>query len=165
MSQVQPSRMDKIGACASAICAVHCVLTGAALGLLSVAGLSFLREPWIEEIFLASTAILGAWAMRHGWRRHGSLVPALFFVVGLGLVVTKHFAVGHDATGLWPMVISLAGAACLVTFFVLNARLPHKSCGCFEHTACQHEAGQDGSHRVSEETGSHLFSPRRSHPG
>ena len=34
--------LDKLGACASAICAVHCLLTGIALGLLSVAGLGFM---------------------------------------------------------------------------------------------------------------------------
>lgn len=131
--------MEKIGACASAICAVHCVLTGAALGLLSVAGLSFLREPWIEELFLASTALLGIWAMRHGLKRHGSWVPSLFFLAGLAIVVAKHFLFSHeDASGLG-VAVSLTGAASLVTFFVLNARLPHKACGCFEHTVCRHE--------------------------
>lgn len=138
VSQVRTNRLERIGACASAICAVHCVLTGAALGLLSVAGLSFLRQPWIEGAFLVSTLILGLWAMRHGLRRHGSWVPSIFFVSGLSLVVAKHFALGHDtasALGVW---ISLAGAGCLVTFFVMNARLPHKACGCFEHTDCEH---------------------------
>lgn len=138
MSQAIPSRIEKIGACASAICAVHCVLTGVALGLLSVAGLSFLREPWIEELFLASTAILGIWAMRHGLKRHGSWTPSAFFIVGLGLVVAKHFALGHEAAGAVPALLSLAGGASLMTFFVLNARLPHKACGCFERTTCAH---------------------------
>ncbi|HRK20298.1 MAG TPA: MerC domain-containing protein [Fimbriimonadaceae bacterium] len=139
MSLTTNSRIDKIGACASAICAVHCALTGAALGLLSVAGLSFLREPWVEALFLLSTVVLGAWAMRHGLRRHGSWIPAAFFIAGLGLVVAKHFLLGdheESAVGIWT---SLLGAGLLVTFFVLNARLPHKACGCFVRTHCPHE--------------------------
>jgi hypothetical protein len=131
--------MEKIGACASAICAVHCVLTGAALGLLSVAGLSFLKEPWVEELFLCSTALLGFLVMRHGLKRHGSWLPSVFFLTGLSLVVTKHFAIGHEDHGALGVVISLMGAASLVTFFVMNSRLKHKACGCFEHTACEHE--------------------------
>src|SRR5690349_19257729 len=111
VSQVSSDRLDKIGACASAICAVHCVLTGAALGLLSVAGLSFLNDPWVERGFLASTALLGAWAMRHGLKRHGSWVPSVFFLIGLALVVIKHFTFGHDDTGAVSITISLAGAA------------------------------------------------------
>jgi hypothetical protein len=130
--------MDKIGACASAICAVHCVLTGAALGLLSVAGLSFLREPIIEGLFLLSTALLGLWAMRHGLRRHGSWVPSIFFLGGLAIIVAKHFLVGHDGDAGLGVIMSLTGAASLVTFFLLNTRLPHKACGCFEHTMCEH---------------------------
>lgn len=139
VSHASPTRLDKIGACASAICAVHCVLTGAALGVLSVAGLSFLTEPLIEEIFLLSTALLGIWAMWHGWKRHGSWLPSLFFVVGLGLAVVKHFAIGHENAPGWAIWLSLAGAASLVTFFVLNSRLPHKDCGCFAHTECGHQ--------------------------
>lgn len=141
VSLTSSSRLEKIGACASAICAVHCALTGAALGLLSVAGLSFLREPWVEALFLLSTVVLGVWAIRHGLSRHGSWVPSMFFVAGLGLVVAKHFLLGdheESAAGIWT---SLAGAGLLVTFFVLNARLPHKSCGCFARTECEHEGG------------------------
>lgn len=140
MSHVSPTRLEKIGACASAICAVHCVLTGAAVGILSVAGLSFLTEPWIEEVFLGTTALLGLWAMWHGWKRHGSWLPSLFFVFGLGLAVVKHFAIGHENAPGWAFWLSLGGAASLVTFFVLNARLPHKSCGCFAHTKCEHSS-------------------------
>ena len=147
VSHVSPTRLDKIGACASAICAVHCVLTGAALGLLSVAGFSFLMEPWIEEIFLGSTALLGIWAMWHGWKRHGSWIPSLFFVFGLGLAVVKHFAIGHENAPGWAIWISLGGAASLVTFFVLNARLPHKSCGCFAHTDCGHPSSDPLNNR------------------
>lgn len=138
------SKLERWGACASAICAVHCVLTGAALGLLSVAGLSFLREPWVELLFLTSTVGLGTWAMRHGWHRHGSRLPAAFFIGGLGLVVAKHFLMGHEDASTMAIWTSLFSAALLTTFFVLNARLPHKSCGCFEHTVCGHSERMKG---------------------
>lgn len=138
MSSASPSRLDRIGACASAICAVHCVLTGAALGLLSVAGLTFLREPWVEAAFLLTTAILGGWSLRHGLRRHGSWIPSVFFLSGLAMIVAKHYVLGHEAGGGLGTALSVLGGLSLVTFFLLNARLPHKACGCFKGTRCEH---------------------------
>ncbi len=135
-------RMAKLGACASAVCAVHCVLTGAAFGLLSVAGLTFLREPWVELAFLGLTAVLGGWALRHGLRRHGSWVPSIFFLLGLAMVVAKHFALGHDAAGPVATLLPVLGSLSLIAFFVTNARLPHKACGCFRGTACGHRDPQ-----------------------
>jgi hypothetical protein len=136
VSQANSSRIDRIGACASAICAVHCILTGIAFGLLSVAGLAFLREPWVEALFFLTTLALGIIAMRHGLRRHGSWVPSAFFMAGLGIILVKHFLLESEP---WGAMTSLAGAALMVTFFVLNSRLPHKSCGCFKNTECPHE--------------------------
>jgi hypothetical protein len=130
--------MAKVGACASAICAVHCVLTGAAFGLLSVAGLAFLREHWVELTFLGTTGLIGIWALRHGMRRHGSWIPSAFFIVGVGMVVAKHFVVGHESAGFWALFLPILGSLSLVLFFVTNARLPHKNCGCFRGTQCQH---------------------------
>lgn len=132
------ARMDRIGACASAICAVHCVLTGAAFGLLSVAGLAFLREPWVEAIFFVSTVLIGGWALRHGLRRHGSWLPSAFFIAGLGLIVAKHLLLGEAETGFWAVVFAVASSLCLIAFFLTNARLPHKSCGCFQGVPCAH---------------------------
>jgi hypothetical protein len=139
---------DRIGACASAVCAVHCVLTASALGLLSVAGLSFLHHPVVEGLFLGATAVLGLWSVWHGRRRHGSWAPSTLFLLGLGLVLAKHFLSAHAQSGPLGIGLSLVGGASLVGFFVWNARLPHKACGCFAQTECAHEEHAEPGERL-----------------
>lgn len=138
-SGIVPRRMknqhlwDKVGACASAICAVHCVLTGVALGLLSSLGLGFFGNIWVDVIFVVIAIVVGAVAMWHGIRRHGSYVPALFYLGGLVSVMLAHFedfshgipvhAEHHH--GLATGILSAVGGLCFVTFHVCNLRLKH----------------------------------------
>ncbi|MBI3722145.1 MAG: MerC domain-containing protein, partial [Fimbriimonas ginsengisoli] len=62
--------LDKVGACASAVCAVHCLLTGLALGLLSVVGFGFLGSLTADIAFLGVALSVGLLAVFHGIRRH-----------------------------------------------------------------------------------------------
>jgi hypothetical protein len=116
---------------ASTICAVHCLLTGVALGLLSVMGLGFLGSPVAEFSFLTVAVVVGVAAVWHGSKRHHSVIPALMFVTGLACWLTSHFAFGHGTIG--GTVFSVAGGLCLVSFHVLNQRMAHV-CGC----GCKH---------------------------
>jgi hypothetical protein len=126
--------LDRIGAMASTICAVHCLLTGVALGLLSVLGLGFLGSERAEYGFLAVTVTVGFFAVWHGVRKHHSAVPASFFVLGLGCWVVSHFVFGHGhASGEHGTpggtTFAVLGGLCIVTFHLLNQRLAHR-CGC-----------------------------------
>ena len=131
--------LDKVGACASAICAVHCALTGVALGLLSVMGLGFLGNTLVDVIFIGIAAFVGILAVRHGINKHNSYVPALFFVVGLVCILTGHFAFGHDHSALgkngYSTLLNVLGGVCLVLFHYVNWRLQkaHHSCSCAHH--------------------------------
>ena len=130
---------DKVGAVASAVCAVHCLLTGVALGLLSVAGLGFVGSLWTDIIFLALVLSVGATAIIHGIRKHHSVVPALIFVGGLMMFLIGHFAFGHShvaqaaepwgPTRVAQVALSVGGGLCIVLFHVVNWRL-QKNCGC-----------------------------------
>lgn len=136
---MKPSRvnLDKVGAYASAICAVHCVLTGLALGLLSVVGLGFIGSSVTEAIFFLITVGVGTAALVHGIRRHHSAVPASIFASGLFCLLVSHFVFGHGHGGeqqsVGGTVFSVMGGFSLVAFHILNRRLGH-NCGC-EH--CQ----------------------------
>lgn len=132
--------LDRVGACASAVCAVHCILTGVALGLLSSLGLGFFGSLWVDIVFVLTAVIVGAVALRHGIKRHGSFVPALFYVLGLIAIVVAHF---EDFSHGWPVhqdhhhgsvptVLSIIGGSCFVLFHVLNLRLQHR-CNCRVH--------------------------------
>ncbi|MGV3617009.1 MAG: MerC domain-containing protein [Fimbriimonas sp.] len=125
--------LDRVGAYASAICAVHCLITGIALGLLSVVGLGFLGSPAAELGFFLLTVTIGTTALVHGHRKHHSIVPALVFVCGLGCLLVSHFGFGHDHDGHGSnppaTFLNVVGGLSLVIFHVLNQRLQHR-CGC-----------------------------------
>lgn len=129
--------LDRIGAFASAVCAVHCLLTGIALGLLSVLGLGFVGSIATDAIFFVIALTVGFTAIWHGLKKHHSLTPALIFVAGLVMFLVGHFGFGdaHDASARWSnerlaqVIFSVAGGLCIVLFHVVNYRL-QKSCGC-----------------------------------
>lgn len=135
---------DRIGTYASAICAVHCLLTGVAIGLLSVAGLGMFGSIWADIAFLSVAVAIALIAIVHGHRRHHSIIPAQIFVLGLVFIVIGHFVVRHTHGGVghtdmdWDQVVSTStsvlGGLCLVLFHVVNQRMQHK-CGC---THCSH---------------------------
>lgn len=124
--------LDRVGAVASAICAVHCLLTGVALGLLSVIGLGFMGSPVTETIFLVTTMVVGIAAVVHGRRKHHSLIPAVIFVAGLGCILTSHYVFDHQ--GAFGTSFAVLGGLSLVAFHVVNQRLQH-GCQC---GACAH---------------------------
>lgn len=122
--------LDRVGACVSTLCAVHCLLTGLAMGILAVAGLEFLGNPWVEATFIILALSVGTWAMLHGIRRHHSYIPSMVFVTGLAMIVGSHFA-GHDsASRPWGTVLAVCGGLSIASFHLLNQRLQHRNCRC-----------------------------------
>ena len=135
--------LDRVGTWAGTICAVHCVLTGLALGLLSVAGLGFVATPAAEAAFLGVTLTVGIAALIHGHRKHHSMVPALIFTAGLCLIAASHF-VGHShdhaghahhAPNPLATALTVAGGLLVVLFHVVNQRMQHRCGG--QH--CRHD--------------------------
>jgi hypothetical protein len=120
--------MDRVGAIASAACAVHCVLTGLALGLMSVTGLGLIGSPIVEAAFFLTAVLVGTWALVHGVRKHHSYRPALVFILGMGSLLVSHFILGHDS--LAGSLTSAFGGVCLVTFHILNQRMGHSCTTC-----------------------------------
>jgi len=128
--------LDKVGAYASAICAVHCLLTGVALGVLSVIGLGFIGSLPAEIGFISTAVLIGSWAILHGIRKHHSYVPALIFSLGITFIAVSHFALPHDdrpGAALTPAhiastVFAVMGGLSLVSFHLVNFRLQKVCC-------------------------------------
>ena len=49
--------VDRAGSIASSLCAIHCVLSGVAVSLLTSLGASFIASKSVENLFLLSAAI------------------------------------------------------------------------------------------------------------
>lgn len=132
----QSLNLDRLGAFASAVCAVHCLITGVALGLLSVVGLGFLGSPQAEAGFFFTTLTIGTVALIHGRRRHHSMIPAIIFVTGLACLLISHFVFGHEGHGnrLGPTILNVMGGLSLVLFHCTNQRMQH-GCAC---STCTH---------------------------
>ncbi|HVL39989.1 MAG TPA: MerC domain-containing protein [Fimbriimonadaceae bacterium] len=131
---------DRVGAGASALCAVHCILTAFALGLLTTAGFGFLASTTAELVFLGVALLIGVIALIHGVRRHGSYVPSLFFIAGLLSISLSHFELGHrhdHEPTPWPGLLGAVGAVCLVLFHLANLRLQHTR-RCCHDPHCRH---------------------------
>ena len=135
---IKRANLDRIGAYASAICAVHCLITGIALGLLSYAGLGFMGSITADIAFLTVAVGVASLAIVHGIRQHHSYKPASIFALGLAMVVMGHFVFRHqhsvsetgfDLERVLSTVFSVLGGLCFVLFHVMNMRM-QKTCGC-----------------------------------
>ncbi len=119
--------LDKVGAFASAACAIHCLLSGLALGVLSVVGMGFIGSTTTDIIFLTVTLSVASLAIITGIRRHGSWRPALIFLAGVISIVISHFVLDHESkdvmTRMMTTFFAVAGGVLLVSFHVLNLRL------------------------------------------
>lgn len=145
-----PGKMaDRVGACASTLCAVHCLLTGVAMGSLAVLGLGFMAHPAVELGFLGIAFAVGIVAFVHGIRRHHSPWPAAVFVSGLAAIVASHF-VGHEHAGgreasALGTVLAVAGGLLVAAFHLVNLRLQHRKCGCVPDPDSHLEPRSDSS--------------------
>jgi len=135
--------LDRVGAWASAACAVHCLLTSVALGVLGVIGLDWLGSLTSEIAFFGTAIVVGSFAVFQGYHRHRSWIPALILACGLSMVVVSHFVLGggHAQHGIeaghaeapWlkalTTILSVGGGLTLVAFHITNARLGSCRCG------------------------------------
>ncbi len=90
-------RVDRIGAVASSLCAVHCAICAllpAAFGALGVGALLGQEAEWIFTLVAIGFA---AGALVLGWRRHRSVGVATLLVIGMmGLLASRGIEAGHE---------------------------------------------------------------------
>ena len=110
--------LDRVGACVSAACALHCLLMPVVITFLPLIGIGFLAEGTFESVMigvaLAIASLSLAWGIRvHGRRDLILLIPAAALLFGYG-----HLFSG-DAH--W-VLMALGGCALAIGHFV-NRRL------------------------------------------
>jgi hypothetical protein len=111
-------RLDGIAIGLSGLCAIHCLATAVAIGLLSsVAGL--LEAPIIHEAGLVIAMALGAIALGRGALRHGLMLPVAVGALGLG-VMAGALSLPHGWSG--ETAYTILGVALLAFGHELNRR-------------------------------------------
>ncbi|MEO7454424.1 MAG: MerC domain-containing protein [Fimbriimonadales bacterium] len=111
------SRLSLVGGGLSLACAIHCLLMPILLPVASTLFHSF----WIEASMLALAVVVGAQALRHGYRVHGFRLPAIGFVLGFALVSFGNWGFGADHLS-HPMALPLLmiGGVFIVAAHVSN---------------------------------------------
>ena len=123
--------LDKVGAFASAACAVHCLLSGVALGVLSILGLGFIGSTTTDIVFMTVTLSIASLAIISGFRKHKSWTPAVIFFAGVVSILMSHLVLDHESKTMImrgvTTLLAVSGGLLLVSFHVVNLRL-QRSC-------------------------------------
>lgn len=82
---------DMAGMVASIACAIHCAAMPLALAYLPTFGLSWLADEGFHQWMAVVCFAIAAFAFMPGWRKHGSLVPAIWGTAGVMLLSTAAF--------------------------------------------------------------------------
>lgn len=116
--------VDRFGAFASFICAVHCALLPIVFGVLPALGLGLLADHSLERAFVAFAVILATTSLLFGLRRHGSYRAFWFLVPGIALLVAG-MLVGADHADVTHAVLVSIGGTLVALSHVVNLRLGH----------------------------------------
>ncbi|WIG55675.1 MAG: hypothetical protein OJF61_001462 [Rhodanobacteraceae bacterium] len=124
--------VDRVGATASLLCAVHCALLPFVLALLPLIGLEFLAGHTFERIFVACAAALAAASILVAYRRHRRPHALFLMLPGIALLLAG-IAINLDAHVLVHTASVVTGGVLVASAHVTNLLLAHK------HTAaCTH---------------------------
>ena len=121
------SAVDRIGATASLLCAVHCALLPFVLALLPLIGLRFLAGHTFERAFVACAAALASASIIAAYRRHRRPQALLFMVPGI-LLLLFGIVIDIDAHVLLHTVAVVCGGVLVASAHATNLILAHRHC-------------------------------------
>ena len=101
--------------------------------MLSSIGFGFFGSIWVDIGFVGIAILVGGWALYHGVKRHGSYIPASFYVAGLVALLVAHFddftrmpTKAEHVHGPLTTILSVVGGLCFVMFHLMNMRMQHR---------------------------------------
>jgi hypothetical protein len=125
-------RVDRFGALASMLCAIHCALLPLIFGVLPALGLGFLAGHAFEQVFVSFAILLASISLLFGLRRHGSYRAILFLVPGILLLVVGMLG-GAEHSNPWHASVVSIGGTMIALSHLINLRLVH-----VHSPACRH---------------------------
>jgi hypothetical protein len=117
--------VDRIGATASLLCAVHCALLPFVLALLPLIGLEFLAGHTFERIFVACAAALAGASIITAYRRHRQPHALFLMVPGIALLLFG-IVVDLDVHVVIHTASVVTGGVLVASAHVTNLVLAHK---------------------------------------
>jgi hypothetical protein len=117
--------IDRVGATASLLCAVHCVLLPFVLALLPLIGLEFLAGHTFERIFVTCAALLASTSILAGYRRHRRPHALYLMVPGIALLLFG-VAINLDVHVVVHTVAVVSGGVLVAASHVTNLVLSHR---------------------------------------
>ncbi|TAN08152.1 MAG: MerC domain-containing protein [Rhodanobacteraceae bacterium] len=127
--------VDRVGATASLLCAVHCVLLPFVLALLPLIGLEFLAGHTFERVFVTCAALLAGGSILAGYRRHRRPQALFLMVPGIALLVFG-IAIDLDANVLVHTVSVVTGGVLVASAHITNLVCSHRQ----HRLTCTHPA-------------------------
>jgi hypothetical protein len=125
-------KLGTFAAVVTSVCAVHCVVTPFAVGVLPLLGLSFFAAEWFEWAMLGVAAVLGTIGFGLSFLQlHNNARPFAVFVAGMAVLAIAHlafeeYAVLHAAT-------VITGALVMWQAGRMNHALVHACQRCHPH--------------------------------
>lgn len=125
--------VDRVGATASFLCAIHCMALPFVLALLPLIGLGFLAGHAFERIFVACAAALASASILTAYRRHRKPHALFLMVPGIALLLFG-VAIDIDAHIVVHTISVVAGGLLVASAHVTNLVLAHRH----HHATCAH---------------------------
>lgn len=116
--------IDRFGAFASMLCAVHCALLPVVFGVLPALGLGFLANHAYEQAFVGFAILLASVSLWFGLRKHGSYLAFAFLVPGIILLIVGVVIGSDHASSGHALVVSIGGTLVALSHLA-NLRLTH----------------------------------------
>ncbi|MGH8215485.1 MAG: MerC domain-containing protein [Rhodanobacteraceae bacterium] len=117
--------VDRVGATASLLCAVHCALLPFVLALLPLIGLEFLAGHMFERVFVGCAAALASASLVFAYRRHRRPQALFIMLPGIALLLFG-VAVNLDVHVALHTVAVVCGGVLVASAHVTNLVLAHR---------------------------------------
>lgn len=97
---------DALGITASVACAIHCAVLPLLMSSLPLFGINIIDNLFFELFMIGVALVIGSYSLYHGYKKHHhKLTPFIFFVTGIGLLVSKQIWHQYQLLFLIPAVV------------------------------------------------------------
>ncbi|MBW3635124.1 MAG: MerC domain-containing protein [Armatimonadetes bacterium] len=131
--------LDKAGATASFLCAIHCAVMPFLITVLPLVGLGFLASEPVEWGLLAASGTLGTLSLCVGFREHKR--RGVFGILGVALALLVAGRIFHESfhdhpLEVWGIGFMVLGGFTMMGAHVFNRMLCRSCRACSDHGCC-----------------------------